>query len=106
MAQPSFKDLLNTFTLKQYSYLERPLNVFLSSVLTLYMVYWWQPLTDIVYDGFSNRNMFYIQAALLIMGAFLIFKTKLDEFRGAALTDSYGFQFINKISSDSTQFPI
>ena len=52
MARKSFKDALNRITANQYYYLDKPLYVLTSALVTLYFVYNFIPITDIAFDGF------------------------------------------------------
>lgn len=104
MARPGFKEWMNELTNDQYFFLERPIYILSSALLELYILFKFEPVTDIAWQGCSSTLMFMVSWWLTLSGVFMMIKAKKDMIH--VPTDPLGFGFINSLSKQGSEFPL
>ncbi len=86
---------MNELTNNQYNFLERPIYILSSALVELYILFKFEPVTDVAWKGFSGTLMLITSWWLTLSGVFMMIKAKKDMLH--VPSDPLGFGFINSI---------
>jgi hypothetical protein len=96
MARSSFKKWMNELTNNQYYYLERPIYILSSAMLELYVLFKFEPVTELAWVGFTSTLMYLVSCWLTLAGLYFMIKSKSDML--SVPGDPYGFGFLHQLS--------
>ena len=75
-----------------------------SALIEIYFIFKFLPATDVAFEGFSSRTMYFVSMWMTLVGLYLYIRGKVDYMNTPY--DYYGFGFIKHLNSQGTEFPL